>query len=79
MTIAALEALTFGLARLAEAAENAGHRLALLTQDRDVYRHELAHLSHGAALDVIDVDTSDEEATAKALAALPDLRGLINS
>ena len=79
VTIAALEALTFGLARLAEAAENAGHRLALLTQDRAVYRHELAHLPPDAALDIIDVDTSDEEATAEALAALPDPRGLLNS
>ncbi|QLH19516.1 ATP-grasp domain-containing protein [Streptomyces sp. Rer75] len=80
MTIAALEALTFGLARLVEAAANAGHRLALLTQDRAIYRHELAQLPpDAAALDIIDVDTGDEEATAKALAGLSDLRGLINS
>lgn len=79
MTIAALEALTFGLGRLAEAAHNAGHRPALLTQDRAIYRHELAHLPPGSQLDIVDVDTDDDEATAKALAALPDLRGLINS
>ncbi|MGW2330257.1 ATP-grasp domain-containing protein [Streptomyces sp. NPDC001700] len=79
MTIAALEALTFGLGRLVEAATSAGHRLALLTQDRHVYRHELAHLPPGAALDIVDVDTGDEEACAKTLATLPDLRGLINS
>ncbi|MGW3417212.1 ATP-grasp domain-containing protein [Streptomyces phaeochromogenes] len=81
MTIAALEALTFGLGRLAEAAGGAGHRLCLLTGDRAVYRHELAHLTPEAlaALDIVDVDTFDESACADALAAVPDLRGLVNS
>ncbi|MGY0055209.1 ATP-grasp domain-containing protein [Streptomyces sp. LZ34] len=78
MTIAALEELTFGLGRLAEAAHHAGHRLCLLTQDRAIYRHELAGLPPGT-LDIIDIDTSDPTATATALASLPDLRGLINS
>ncbi|WP_306337674.1 ATP-grasp domain-containing protein [Streptomyces sp. KL118A] len=78
MTIAALEALTFGLGRLVEAAGNAGHRLCLLTGDRDVYRHELAHLDPGA-LDIVDIDTTDAGACAAALSALPDLSGLINS
>ncbi|MFE9768312.1 ATP-grasp domain-containing protein [Streptomyces sp. NPDC005808] len=78
MTIAALEALTFGLGRLIEAADNAGHRLCLLTGNRDVYRHELAHLAP-KALDIVDLDTTDEAACAAALAAVPDLRGLINS
>ncbi|WP_419665537.1 ATP-grasp domain-containing protein [Streptomyces sp. 2-1] len=81
MTIAALEALTFGLGRLAEAAGGAGHRLCLLTGDRAVYRHELAHLTPEAlaVLDIIEVDTFDESACAAALAAVPDLRGLVNS
>ncbi|MEU5772281.1 ATP-grasp domain-containing protein [Streptomyces venezuelae] len=78
MTIAALEALTFGLGRLVEAAGTAGHRLCLLTGDRDVYRHELAHLAPGA-LDIVDVDTHDAGACAAALSAVPDLSGLINS
>ncbi|MEU6821043.1 ATP-grasp domain-containing protein [Streptomyces atriruber] len=78
MTIAALEALTFGLGRLIEAAGAAGHRLCLLTGDRDVYRHELAHLDPGA-LDIVDIDTTDAGACAAALSALPDLSGLINS
>ncbi|MEV4034644.1 ATP-grasp domain-containing protein [Streptomyces umbrinus] len=81
MTIAALEALTFGLGRLAEAAGGAGHRLCLLTGDRTVYRHELAHLTPEALamLDIVDVDTFDESACAAALAAVPVLRGLVNS
>lgn len=78
MTIAALEALTFGLGRLVEAADAAGHRLCLLTGDRSVYRHELDRLEPGA-LDIVDVDTHDTDASAAALAALPALKGLINS
>ncbi|ARQ71811.1 ATP-grasp domain-containing protein [Streptomyces marincola] len=79
MTIAALEALTFGLGRMAAAAGRAGHRLCLLTGNRAVYRHELARLAPDAPLDVVDVDTHDPAACRAALAALPDLRGLINS
>lgn len=78
MTIAALEALTFGLGRLVEAADAAGHRLCLLTGDRAVYRHELERLEPGA-LDIVDVDTRDMAACAEALAAVPGLKGLINS
>lgn len=78
MTLAALEELTFGLGRLVAAAGRAGHRLCLLTADRDIYRHELAQLPPDA-LDVIDVDTHDQAATAAVLAHLPDLRGLVNS
>lgn len=78
MTIAALEALTFGLGRLVEAADAAGHRFCLLTGDRAVYRHELERLEPGA-LDIVDVDTRDTAVCADALAAVPDLKGLINS
>ncbi|RMI36755.1 ATP-grasp domain-containing protein [Streptomyces triticirhizae] len=78
MTIAALEALSFGLARIVEAAEAAGHRLALLTGDRAIYQHELAQLP-ADALDIVDVDTHDRDASRAALRALPDLAGLINS
>ncbi|TDC74509.1 ATP-grasp domain-containing protein, partial [Streptomyces hainanensis] len=78
MTIAALELLSFGVGRLVEAAATAGHRLCLLTSDRGVYRHELAHLPPDA-LDIVDVDTLDTTASAAALAAVPDLAGLVNS
>ncbi|MDT0346892.1 argininosuccinate lyase [Streptomyces litchfieldiae] len=77
MTIAALEALTFGLGHLVRAAAHAGHRLCLLTQDRAVYRHELARLDPGA-LDVVAADTGDPAACAAALGRYPDLAGLIN-
>ncbi|RKT83964.1 Biotin carboxylase [Saccharopolyspora antimicrobica] len=78
MTIAALESLSFGLGRMAAAAAEAGHELCLLTADRSVYRHELGTLPDDA-LTVIDVDTFDETATRRALAALPDLVGLLNT
>ncbi|MFJ1957916.1 ATP-grasp domain-containing protein [Streptomyces microflavus] len=78
MTIAALESLSFGLGRMAEAAASTGHRLCLLTGDRSVYRHELATLPAGA-LDVVDVDTDDPEAVRRALTAVPALAGLINT
>ncbi|MFE4493244.1 ATP-grasp domain-containing protein [Streptomyces niveus] len=76
MTIAALEALSFGLGRTARAARAAGHRFVLLTGDRAVYRHELATES---GVDVIDVDTFDPDAVRRALASLTDLAGLINT
>ncbi|MFF2719261.1 ATP-grasp domain-containing protein [Streptomyces sp. NPDC058011] len=78
MTIAALESLSFGLGRMAEAAEETGHRLCLLTGDRSVYRHELAVLPPDA-LDVVDVDTDDPEAVRRALASVSSLAGLINT
>ncbi|MFE1957920.1 ATP-grasp domain-containing protein [Streptomyces sp. NPDC059479] len=82
MTIAALESLSFGLARMAAAAADAGHGLTLLTGDRAVYRHELDTLPDtlpDGALTVVDVDTFDQAATRRALAALPHLTGLINT
>lgn len=78
MTIVLLEALTFGLGRLVEAAGAAGHRLCLLTGNRSIYTHELAQLDDGA-LDVVDLDTTDIPACEKVLRALPDLAGVINS
>ncbi|MEU9606454.1 ATP-grasp domain-containing protein [Streptomyces sp. NPDC048057] len=78
MTIVALEALSFGLDRLARAASAAGHALHLFTGDRAVYRHELAAVAPDA-LTVVDVDTTDLDAVRRALAAVPDLAGLVNT
>lgn len=79
MTIAALEALSFGLGRTARAAHAAGHRFVLLTGDRSVYRHELATAAEADGIDVVDVDTFDPDAVRRALASLTDLAGLINT
>ncbi|MFF8957860.1 ATP-grasp domain-containing protein [Streptomyces sp. NPDC014894] len=78
MTIASLESLSFGIARTVEAAAAAGHRLCLLTGDRGVYRHELAELP-ADALDIVDIDTTDESSVRRVLGALPGLAGLINT
>lgn len=79
MTIAALEALSFGLGRTARACRAAGHRFVLLTGDRSVYRHELATADGADGVEVIDVDTFDPPAVRRALARVPDLAGLINT
>ncbi|KWX01233.1 hypothetical protein LI90_2261 [Carbonactinospora thermoautotrophica] len=78
MTIALLEALTFGLGRLVDAASQAGHRLCLLTSDRSIYAHELRRLRPDR-LDVLDVDTGDVSACETALRRIPDLAGIISS
>jgi biotin carboxylase len=77
MTIVALEALQFGLSRLAVASEERNHQLCLLTRDRAMYWYEL---SQDACRDVrvIDVDTFDTDKVLECLAAIPDLAGLIN-
>ncbi len=77
MTIVLLEALTFGLGRLADAADEAGQELCLLTGDRAIYTHELSRV--GDRIRVVDVDTTDVAACERALRDVPDLAGLINS
>ncbi|MGD9482618.1 ATP-grasp domain-containing protein [Streptomyces sp. TRM70308] len=78
MTVACLEALTFGLGRLVRAADGLGERLRLLTRDAGFYAYELERLPEGA-LDVVEVDTFDTEAVAAELRRAPGLRGLISS
>lgn len=78
MTIVLLEALSFGLGRLVEAATEAGHRLCLLTGDRSIYAYELSRLGPGD-MDVVDIDTTDIPACEEVLRAMPDLAGIINS
>ncbi|WP_020666992.1 ATP-grasp domain-containing protein [Amycolatopsis nigrescens] len=78
MTIVLLEALSFGLGRLADAAAQVGQRLVLFTGHRSLYLHELSRLPDGA-LEVVDLDTDDEAACAAALARIHDLAGLISS
>ncbi|MGM1060684.1 ATP-grasp domain-containing protein [Saccharothrix sp. Mg75] len=77
MTVVLLEALTFGLGRLADAARTAGHDLVLLTGDRTIYRHELSRC--GDHVRVVDIDTTDVTACERALRDIPDLAGLISS
>jgi biotin carboxylase len=78
MTIVSLEALIFGLGRLADAATDAGHRLVLLAGNRSLYRHELSRLGPDD-VEVIDVDTRDVEACGKVLAGIDDLAALVST
>ncbi|CAM3793786.1 argininosuccinate lyase [Kibdelosporangium persicum] len=78
MTVAALEALSFGLGHMVRAASRAGERLCLLTGVRELYLHELSRLPPGA-VDIVDVDTNDNQACADVLKQIPDLHGLVNS
>lgn len=78
MTIALLEALSFGLGRIVDAAADAGHRVCLLTGDRSIYAHELANLDAGR-IDVVDIDTTDIAACEQVLRGMPDLAGIVNS
>lgn len=78
MTIVLLEALSFGLGRLVDAAAAAGHRLCLFTGDRSIYAYELSRLDPGR-MDVVDIDTTDIPACEEVLRSMPDLAGIINS
>ncbi|MGB3437626.1 MAG: ATP-grasp domain-containing protein [Actinophytocola sp.] len=78
MTIVLLEALSFGLGRLVDAAAGAGHRLCLFTGNRSIYSYELSRLDPGS-LDVVDIDTTDIPACEAVLRSMPDLAGIINS
>ncbi|WP_409494010.1 ATP-grasp domain-containing protein [Amycolatopsis sp. cmx-11-12] len=78
MTVVLLEALTFGLGRLADAAAEAGRKLVLFTGNRDIYRYELGILGPDK-VEVVDIDTTDIAACEAALRAIPDLAGIINS
>jgi biotin carboxylase len=79
MSIACLEALTFGLGHLVRAADALGERLILLTRDRSYYAYELRRLPDDA-LDVVETDTFDVEQVADLLhRTAAGLRGLISS
>ncbi|MDC9594777.1 ATP-grasp domain-containing protein [Xenorhabdus sp. IM139775] len=66
MNIIALEALTFGLGRLADAAKKNGCTLTLLTRDKTVYDYELSRPDTGA-IKVIEVDTFCDDAVTQAI------------
>jgi biotin carboxylase len=77
MTIVALEALQFGLSRLAAASRDRDQQLCLLTRDRAVYWYELS-LDACRDVRVVDVETFDAGQVVDCLAGISDLAGLIN-
>ncbi|GAA3853812.1 ATP-grasp domain-containing protein [Saccharothrix violaceirubra] len=78
MSIVLLEFLSFGLGRLAEAAEALDEELVLFTAHRPLYAHELATVPPDRVR-VVDIDTTDTAKCEAAARDLPDLRGLISS
>lgn len=77
MAIAAIEALTFGLGRLVQAAESRDEGLYLLSRDKSVYHDELLNIA-SSNFQLIEVDTFDQEAVLQTLRGIEDLRGLVN-
>ncbi|MDR1448826.1 MAG: ATP-grasp domain-containing protein [Propionibacteriaceae bacterium] len=79
MPVIALEWLTYGLGRLADAATERGVNVTLLTGDASAYRHELADRKRVSDINIVKIDTSNDEAIASYLRNLPDLEGLIST
>lgn len=77
MTILALESLTFGLNRLADAAERRNERLCLLTRDPSLYAYELGR-PESRRIDIVEVDTTDIECVKAAIQGVDRPRGLLN-
>jgi len=78
MIVVAVEALTFGLGRLAAAARSRDCTLQLLTRDRSVYRYELDRLNDQDVV-LVEVDTFDATAVREVLTSVSGLGGVINS
>lgn len=66
MNIIALEALTFGLARLVTAAEKFGCCLTLITRDKSVYDYELSNLS-SKNFKIVEIDTFNNQEIIKTI------------
>lgn len=79
MTVVALEWLTYGLGRLADAAKERGVEVTLLTCDASVYRHELADVERVSTIKVVTIDTFDTAAVKDYLRTVPNLEGLIST
>lgn len=78
MAIVALEALNFGLNRLADAAEKIGERLYLLTHDKSAYAYELDQ-NKGKRISIVEADTFDSKAIEQSIAKIPDVRCLLTT
>ncbi|TIN08616.1 ATP-grasp domain-containing protein [Mesorhizobium sp.] len=77
-TIVLLEALTFGLGRLAEAATRHHTKLCLLTRNKEFYRFEL-NSTAADGVDICEVDTFKPELVKRAIQRIGDVKGLISA
>lgn len=76
MTVAAVEAVPFGLGHLAAAARDRDHELLVLVEDRSRYGYDLARgVPDGVTL--IEIDTTDVDAMAGLLEDVEDLAGVV--
>ncbi|KPY88565.1 Uncharacterized protein ALO36_02025 [Pseudomonas syringae pv. tomato] len=78
MNIIALEALTFGLGRLAEASKKYGCSLTLLTRDKTVYSYELSSLDE-RLVKVVEIDTFDNNRVVQLIRGEGDAVALLSS
>lgn len=77
MAIVALEALTFGLNRLAQAAKKHNEPLYLLTGNKDIYRYELDHDTSNL-IKVIEIDTFNKDEVRQTLKNIDNLKAILN-
>lgn len=77
MNFILVEALTFGLARLVQAAEKLNVTLHLLTYNKDIYFCELANIN-SKHLVVTELDTFDQNKIITYCQNLPDFAAIIN-
>ncbi|PHM23950.1 ATP-grasp domain-containing protein [Xenorhabdus budapestensis] len=77
MNIIALEALTFGLSRLADAAKKNGCILILLTHDKTVYDYELSRPDTDK-IKVIEVDTFCDDAVTDVIRKEKDVAAILS-
>lgn len=78
MNIIALEALTFGLGRLAAASRKHGCSLTLFTRDKTVYDYELSLLDE-QNIKVVEIDTFDDHAVVEMIRNKKDVVALLSS
>ncbi|SHF09506.1 acetyl-CoA carboxylase biotin carboxylase subunit family protein [Vibrio gazogenes] len=77
MNLILIEALTFGLGRLTEAAKDLGIHLYLLTYNRSIYEYELSKIE-SEHLTVVDIDTFNIDSIVDYAKSLDDLKGVVN-
>ncbi|MBD1574815.1 ATP-grasp domain-containing protein [Vibrio sp. S17_S38] len=77
MNFVLIEALTFGLGKLVEAAESLNVNLTLLTYNPEIYRFELDKIN-SSNFNLIKINTFDKNEVIKQCNKTPNLRGIIN-
>lgn len=77
MAIVLIEALTFGLGRLVDAATTYNQELILLTRNKSVYQYELSKIDP-TQLTIIEIDTLSLNQLITTINKINKLSGIIN-